>query len=51
LLTPQLSPSNYESQTAKQKQEFIWQKALADNGVPSKFAGTLEQSSLILPVL
>lgn len=39
-------PAYYESYTAKQKQDFIWQRAMADKGQPSTFTKNLSVYSL-----
>jgi len=42
---------DYEAGTAQQKQDFIWGKALADNGKLGSFAAPLQLASLIAPLL
>lgn len=42
-------PSSYESLSAKDKQDFMWGKALADGGVSGKYYDTIQNAKLVTP--
>ena len=43
-------PESYEQKTAQEKRDFIWGKALADNGQPAVFPSDVSSVGLITPV-
>lgn len=43
-------PSAFDVQTAKEKQDWIWERVLKDNDKPGTYYGILDVGKLILPV-